>query len=56
MNWFNRSMIPRMIAVLFVLIMTISGLFIFREYYSEKSLYMDFLHQRQEPHRRNEAR
>ncbi|MDG0871620.1 methyl-accepting chemotaxis protein [Paenibacillus thiaminolyticus] len=48
MNWFNRSMIPRMIAVLFVLIMTISGLFIFREYYSEKSLYMDFLHQRQE--------
>ncbi|WII39083.1 methyl-accepting chemotaxis protein [Paenibacillus thiaminolyticus] len=48
MNWFNRSMIPKMIAVLFVLIMTISGLFIFREYYSEKSLYMDFLHQRQE--------
>ncbi|TDL55496.1 methyl-accepting chemotaxis protein [Paenibacillus dendritiformis] len=48
MNWFNRSMIPRMIAVLFVLIMTISGLFIFREYYSEKSLYMNFLHQRQE--------
>ncbi|RJG18942.1 methyl-accepting chemotaxis protein [Paenibacillus thiaminolyticus] len=48
MNWFNRSMIPRMIAVLFVLIMTISGLFIFREYYSEKSLYMDFLHKRQE--------
>lgn len=48
MNWFNRSMIPRMIAVLFVFIMTISGFFIFREYDREKALYMDFLHQRQE--------
>ncbi|NKI20836.1 methyl-accepting chemotaxis protein [Paenibacillus dendritiformis] len=48
MNWFNRSMIPRMIAVLFIFIMTISGFFIFREYDSEKSLYMNFLHERQE--------
>ncbi|MFW5435008.1 methyl-accepting chemotaxis protein [Paenibacillus apiarius] len=48
MDWFKRSIIPKLILVSYIIVMAISGFFIMREYSREKALYLDFLQQKHE--------